>query len=75
MDWVGVWNYGSLPPELSVEDIKKPHASHPANPSLATVMYLANYIQQAGSGTLEMIKQCKAQGTPEPEFVLIKNEV
>ena len=36
-------------------------------------MYFANYIQQAGSGTLEMVKQCKSQGLPEPEFVSERN--
>ena len=29
----------------------------------------ADYIQKAGSGTLEMIKQCKKSGLPEPEFI------
>jgi ATP-dependent DNA helicase RecG len=39
---------------------------------LAGVLYLANYIQKAGSGILEIIKQCKAQGLPEPEFVSVR---
>ena len=73
LDRVEVWNSGTLPANLKVEDLKKPHASHPSNTSLATVMYFANYIQQAGSGTLEMVKQCKAKGLPEPEFVSERN--
>jgi len=72
-DRIEVWNSGSLPPELSVEDLRKPHTSFPANPLLANALYFANYIQRTGSGTLEMIKQCRAQGAPEPEFVLIRN--
>jgi predicted HTH transcriptional regulator len=72
-DRVEVWNSGSLPPELSVDDLKKPHTSFPANPLLANALYLANYIQKTGSGTVEMVKQCRAQGVPEPEFVLIRN--
>lgn len=72
-DRVEVWNSGTLPAHLKIEDLKKPHASHPTNPLLATVMYLADYIQQAGSGTLEMIKQCKAHGLPEPDFVSERN--
>jgi ATP-dependent DNA helicase RecG len=36
-------------------------------------MYFANYIQQIGSGTMEMIKQCREKGLPEPEFVSIRN--
>ncbi|MFA5393928.1 MAG: DUF4062 domain-containing protein [Candidatus Ratteibacteria bacterium] len=72
-DRVEVWNSGSLPSELSVEDLRKPHTSFPANPLLANALYLADYIQRVGSGTLEMIKQCKMQSVPEPEFVLIRN--
>lgn len=58
---------------MNVEDLKKPHASHPNNPLLAGTLYLADYIQQVGSGTLEMLKQCRAQKAPEPEFILIRN--
>ena len=72
-DRVEIWNSGSLPPELEIEDLRKPHTSYPANPLLAHVLYLADYIQQAGSGTLEMIEQCRNQGSPEPRFELIRN--
>jgi len=72
-DRVEVWNSGSLPPELTVDDLKRPHTSFPANPLLANTLYFADYIQKTGSGTLEMIKQCRVQGAPEPEFVLIRN--
>ena len=72
-DRVEVWNSGSLPSELSLDDLKKPHTSFPANLLLANALYLADYSQRTGSGTLEMIKQCKAQGAPEPEFILIRN--
>jgi predicted HTH transcriptional regulator len=73
LDRIEIWNSGTLPANLKIEDLKKPHASHPTSPLLATVMYLADYIQQAGSGTIEMIKQCKEQGLPEPDFVSIRN--
>lgn len=72
-DRVEVWNSGSLPEGLTVEDLRKPHTSFPANPLIANVLYLADYAQRAGSGTLEMIEQSRAQGPPEPEFVLIRN--
>jgi ATP-dependent DNA helicase RecG len=74
VDRVEVWNSGSLPSELTIEDLKKPHTSFPANPYLANVLYLADYAQRAGSGTIEMMEQCKAQHAPEPEFVLIRNK-
>lgn len=73
-DRVEVWNSGSLPSELTVEDLKKPHTSFPANPYIANAMYLADYAQKAGSGTIEMVEQCKAQNAPEPEFILIRNK-
>lgn len=72
-DRVEIWNSGSLPPELGVEDLKKPHTSFPANPFIAHPLYLADYIQRTGSGTIEMIKQCQAENVPEPQFVLIRN--
>lgn len=73
LDRVEIWNSGTLPGNLKVEDLKKPHSSHPANPTIANVLYLANYIQQVGSGTTEMVRQCKMHGLPEPEFVSIRN--
>ena len=37
------------------------------------ILYFADYIQQVGSGTNEIVRQCKAQGLPEPEFVSVRN--
>lgn len=69
IDRVEIWNSGSLPSQLSIADLKKPHRSYPGNPLIAEVFYLADYIQRVGSGTIEMVKQCKQAGLPEPEFV------
>lgn len=71
IDRVEVWNPGGLPPQLTIEALKKPHTSYPNNPLLAEVLYLANYIQKAGSGTLKMIQECRSNGLPEPEFLSI----
>ncbi len=73
LDRVEIWNSGTLPGNLKVEDLKKPHSSHPSNPTIANVLYFANYIQQVGSGTTEMVRQCRMHGLPEPEFVSIRN--
>lgn len=73
LDRVEVWNSGTLPSKLKLSDLKRPHASYPNNPLIANSLYLANYIQRAGSGTIEMVKQCKVQGLPEPDFVSIRN--
>jgi predicted HTH transcriptional regulator len=74
VDRVEVWNPGKLPAQITIDELKKPHTSHPNNPLLAEVLYLADYIQKAGSGTLEMIKQCKKSGLPEPEFKQLRSE-
>ena len=73
LDRVEIWNSGTLPGNLKVEDLKKPHSSHPSNPTLANVLYFGDYIQQVGSGTTEMVRQCKKHGLPEPEFVSVRN--
>jgi predicted HTH transcriptional regulator len=73
-DRVEIWNSGTMPSDLSVADLRKPHTSFPANPLIANAFYLADYAQRAGSGTLEMIEQCRVQGAPEPEFVMFRND-
>jgi ATP-dependent DNA helicase RecG len=57
-----------------VGDLRKAHTSHPHNPLIAAPLYLVDYIQRAGSGTLEMIAQCRDHGLPEPEFVATRWE-
>ncbi len=74
IDRVEIWNPGKLPSQLKIEQLKKRHASYPNNPLLAEVLYLADYIQKAGSGTLEMIKQCRKKGLPDPEFSVNSGE-
>jgi len=74
LDRIEIWNPGKLPLQLTVKSLKEPHTSYPNNPLLAEVLYLTDYIQKAGSGTLEMIKQCRNKGLPEPEFVEKRGE-
>lgn len=67
-DRLEVWNPGELPPSLTPELLRKPHASIPHNPLIAEPLFLAHYIEKAGSGTLDMIALCRKAGLPEPEF-------
>lgn len=67
-DRLEVWNPGHLPPPLTPELLRKPHASIPHNPLIAEPLFLAHYIEKAGSGTLDMIALCREAGLPEPEF-------
>lgn len=41
-DRLEIWNPGDLPPTLSLDSLRKPHASHPANPLIAEPLFLAN---------------------------------
>ncbi|HOZ44065.1 MAG TPA: ATP-binding protein, partial [Methanoculleus sp.] len=53
---------------LTLEKLRRAHASAPANPLLAEPMYLAGYIERMGTGTRDMIRRCIKAGLPEPEF-------
>jgi len=67
-DRLEVWNPGELPPSLTPERLREPHASIPRNPLIAEPLYLARYIEKAGSGTLDMIERCGEAGLPSPVF-------
>jgi len=67
-DRVEVWNPGGLPEDLTVDQLRVPHHSVPRNRLLCEPLFLAHYIERAGTGTLDMIRQCVEAGLPEPEF-------
>lgn len=67
-DRLEIWNPGHLPPSLSIDALRRPHASVPRNPLLAEPLFLAGYIERAGTGTLDMIGLCDDADLPPPEF-------
>ena len=67
-DRLEVWNPGELPPSLTPERLREPHASIPRNPLIAEPLYLVRYIEKAGSGTLDMIERCRQANLPPPAF-------
>lgn len=67
-DRLEVWNPGELPPPLTMERLRRAHPSIPHNPLIAESLFLARYIEQAGTGTLDMIARLREAGLPEPEF-------
>jgi ATP-dependent DNA helicase RecG len=69
-DRLEVWNPGSLPGNLTLDDLTTDHPSIPANPLIAESLYLTRYIEKAGSGTQKMIQLCHDAGLPTPEFAL-----
>jgi len=67
-DKIWIWNPGKLPLQLTIEDLKREHSSHPRNPLVANAFYLTGFIERWGSGTKRIVDLCKAQGLPEPEY-------
>ena len=67
-DRLEIWNPGSLPGNLTPESLREDHPSVPNNPLIAEALYLARYIEKAGSGTQTMIELCREAGLPEPDF-------
>lgn len=68
-DRIEIMNPGGLPPELTIDDLKKPHNSIPRNPLIAKALYFIKYIEHWGAGTQRMIEETLAHGLPEPEFL------
>ena len=67
-DRLEVWNPGSLPGTLTLDNLRHDHPSVPYNPLLAESLYLARYIERVGSGTQTMIELARESGLPEPQF-------
>ncbi len=64
-----LWNPGALSEELSIEELKKKHASYPRNKNIADIFFKAGYIETWGRGTNKIVEVCKAAGLPESDFV------
>jgi len=67
-DRVEVWNPGSLPAPLTTESLRHPHGSIARNPRLCEGLFLAQYIEKYGTGTLMMIRESIEHQLPEPDF-------
>ena len=67
-DRLEIWNLGTLPKELSAEDLKQAHGSYPRNPLIAQVFYKGGLIESWGRGTIMILEECKKHDLPEPEI-------
>lgn len=67
-DRIEVWNPGELPPGLTPELLRKPHGPVPRNPLIAEPLFRIKYAEKVGTGTTDMIADCRAAGLPEPDF-------
>jgi ATP-dependent DNA helicase RecG len=67
-DRLSIWNEGTLPYGLTIDDLKKEHNSRPRNPKIAKACFMAGYIDTWGRGTLKVIQACKEAGLAEPQI-------
>ncbi len=69
------WNSGSLPEDMTVEDLHRSHPSRPMNPDIAQVCFLYGLMERWGIGTQRIIRACLEAGLPEPEWRVDGNGV
>ena len=67
-DRIEVWNPGELPPGLTPEMLREPHGPIPRNPLIAEPLFRVKYVEKAGTGTTDMLADCREAGLPEPDF-------
>ena len=67
-DHISIWNEGKLPPELTIDDLKKKHSSRPRNQIVANAFFRGGLIEAWGRGTVNVINECRKMGLPEPTF-------
>lgn len=67
-DKIILWNVGTLPNEIKIDELKKNHDSYPRNELLADVFFKAGLIEAWGRGTIKITDECKKAGLPEPKF-------
>ena len=64
-----LWNAGTLPEELTIEQLFQSHESIPRNPLLAEVCYKAGYIDSWGRGVEKIADACNEAQLPAPQFM------
>lgn len=67
-DQLIIWNPGSLPQNLHLDDLRKRHQSVLRNKLIGSIFYDAGLVEKWGSGTNRIIEECKKLGLPEPEW-------
>jgi len=72
---IKVFKLGELPEKITIEDLKRKHASYPINPRLADVFFKGGLIEAWGRGTLKIINECIQYGLPEPAIELMSGGI
>lgn len=66
-DRIVVWNYGSLPPDITPESLLGEHPSVPRNKNIANTFFNAGFIESWGRGYMKIEKELKRVGLPMPK--------
>ena len=67
-DRLEIWSPGKLPPGITIAKLRGEHESIPPNPLIAKPFFLIGYIENWGTGTNRIIRECVGYGQPEPAF-------
>ena len=68
-DRLEISSHGTLPKGITIEELRQVHESFPRNSKITHVMYKRGLIESIGTGTQEMIEECRIMGAPEPEYI------
>lgn len=67
-DRLEIANSGILPPDITLDELKTTHISHPRNPRITNVFFRRGFIEAMGIGTQEILKSCALAKMKEPDF-------
>ena len=67
-DRISVWNEGTLPEDFPVEMLLQEHSSRQRNPLIATVFFLAGFVETWGRGIKKIRRALQGVGLPDPVF-------
>ena len=67
-DRIEIWGVGPLLEPLTIEDLKRKHASILRNLLIGKCFFLIKFIEEWGTGTNRIIEWCLKYGLPEPIF-------
>ena len=74
-DRLYVANIGSLPENWTLDNLLGKHASKPYNPDIASVFYLAGYIESWGRGVEKICEALEKDGLPMPEYTVHPGDI
>jgi len=70
-----IWNSGSLPDGVTIDEIGIKQISVLRNPDIAHVLYLRGFMEKLGRGSEMIRKSCLDKGLPAPKWISDKNGV